>query len=141
MSQVPGVSPSQTPISTPSILIAPRNLEPPAPDGSILSIPEKTTKVDDKAAALENELSARSSRFNKERFAYYFAIITLVDALVGSFVPTSVFLFLIVASIILLIGLANWLEFPWVITHLVRWLNLLERKVTDKAGGAEKTES
>jgi hypothetical protein len=86
------------------------------------------SKIDDKAAVLENQLLECKANFNKERFVYIFTIVTLVDVCIGWSAPSSVFATLIVASIIILIGLANWLEFPWVVENLGRWLTMIERR-------------
>lgn len=94
--------------------------------------PSHPGRRDDKAAALENELLERTARFNKERFVYIFVIVGLIDAFLGSFVPRSVFAFLMVWSLILLIGLANWLDFPWIIEHLTRWEHLFFRRFERK---------
>jgi hypothetical protein len=93
-------------------------------------------KLDDKAAALETELVECKARFNKERFVYIYAIIVLVDALIGYSAPPQVFTLLIVASLIISIGLEKWLEFPWVVENLGRWLSILEKRIS----GAKKDE-
>lgn len=100
-------------------------------DNSTLAHP---APIDDKAAALEDELLERTTRFNNERFVYLFVIVVLVDAFMGSFAPGTVFGFLIISSLILLIGLAKWLEFPWIIEHLSRWEHLFFRLFERKEG-------
>ena len=74
----------------------------------------------------------RTAHFNKERFVYLFVIAVLVVAFIGSVAPRSVFGFLIISSLISLIGLANWLEFPWIIEHLSRWEHLFFRRIEGK---------
>lgn len=98
------------------------------------------SRVDDKAAAVENELLERTAQFRKERFVYIFVIITLLDSLFISFAPQNVSIFLCLASLILLIGLANWLEFPWIITHLERWHAALLSKFEGKKSESDKIE-
>lgn len=61
----------------------------------------------------------------------------LFDALVGSLGSSTVFGFLIVTSLILLIGLAKWLEFPWIVTELERWHVRLGRWFDRKFGTGE----
>lgn len=87
----------------------------------ILNLPNPPSRVDDKAAALEESVEHYRAEFRRERFVYIFIIAVLFDALMLSIAPIGAASFAIVASLILLIGLAKWLEFPWVVTELEGW--------------------
>jgi hypothetical protein len=52
-------------------------------------------------------------------------ILILFDGLMAAIANTTTFAFFLVASLILSIGLAKWLEFPWIVTDLERWLKRL----------------
>jgi di/tricarboxylate transporter len=87
----------------------------------ILNPPTPPTRVDDKAAALEESVEGLRAEFRRERFVYIFIIAALFDALLLSVAPASAAWFMVVASLVLLIGCAKWLEFPWVIAELEGW--------------------
>ena len=59
----------------------------------------------------------------KERFVYIFIIISMFDGLMLSTGNEGLFLYFLFMSLIILIGLANWLEFPWVVVNLEKFLN------------------
>ncbi len=67
------------------------------------------------------------SEFKKERFVYIFIIISLIDGGIAEKYGNSATWLSVIASLVLLLGLANWLEFPWIMVHLERWLNLVYR--------------
>ena len=69
-------------------------------------------------------------------------MIILFDGFVGQLARTSVFVFFIVASLILSIALARWLEFPWIVTDLEVWLARVGRWLDNRFGKNEpdKTE-
>ena len=66
-------------------------------------------------------LSVRERK--QERFFWIFVIVALINVLVGSLAPWYVETIFLIFSIIGLIGCANWLGVPWVVTHLERWLD------------------
>lgn len=78
-------------------------------------------KIDDKAATLESELIGLKAEFRRERFVYFFIMATLFCLLMGATTNGWLFFFSVVASTVLLIALAHWLDFPWVVTNLQRW--------------------
>lgn len=98
----------------------------------MLRPPTPTTEVDDKAAALESVIESLKSELRKERFVFIFVIITLFDGLILQTGSIALFWYFAVSSLILLIGLARWLEFPWVIVNLEGWLNRLGRAFDKK---------
>lgn len=77
------------------------------------------------------------SEFKQERFVYVFSIITLFNLLVGAMAPGNVIFVSLVASLIFMLFLGRWLEFPWAHTYLERWHDLAyrwcEKKLTGKA--------
>ena len=81
-------------------------------------------RIDDTAAVLEKEVQSLKVGFKRERFLYYFIIQGLVLGLVGSYVPGFVFTVLIVFSLLSSIGLAKYLDFPWIVLHLEKWEHL-----------------
>jgi hypothetical protein len=89
----------------------------------VLKPPTPPTKVDDKAAALEESIEGQRVEFKRERFVYFFVIAVLFDALMLSVAPSRSAWFVVVASLVLLIGLAKWLQFPWVVAELEGWHN------------------
>jgi hypothetical protein len=90
----------------------------------VLPAPQRPSRVDDKAAALEESVEHLKAEFRKERFVYIFIIGALFDTLMLAVAPGMASSFVLIATIILLIGLAKWLEFPWV-TELEGWHNRL----------------
>jgi antibiotic biosynthesis monooxygenase (ABM) superfamily enzyme len=83
----------------------------------------------------------RTAYFKKERFVYIYIITILFNLLIGSLVGQSnspLFGFSVVSSLILLVSLAKWLEFPWVVTELERWLNRMGRLFDRKFGDGER---
>ena len=53
----------------------------------------------------------------------------LADALLALILPGWAFTFLNILLLILLIGLANWLEVPWVVRHLEACLAWMTKKM------------
>jgi hypothetical protein len=90
-------------------------------DIEILNPPNPPSRIDDKAAVLEESVQHLRAEFRRERFVYIFVITVLVDSLMLAQAPVSAAWFVVVASLVLLIGLAKWLEFPWVVTALEGW--------------------
>jgi hypothetical protein len=81
-------------------------------------------RLDDKAAALEGELAGRVAQFNKERFCYLFAIISLLNILVANNMSNPAIFISVVSSLILVIGIGKWLDFPFIYNRLDRWERL-----------------
>ena len=81
-------------------------------------------RIDDKAAVLEKEVQDLKVGFKRERFLYYFIIQGLVLGLVGAHIPSSVFAVLVVIALLFSIGLAKFLDFPWIVLHLEKWERL-----------------
>lgn len=82
-------------------------------------------RLDDKAAVLEKEVQSLKSAFNRERFLYLFALQCFFVLLIAPNVSGEAFYFLVVAVILLSIGLARHLDFPWIGMHLEKWHDLL----------------
>lgn len=110
---------------------------------TILFEPETPpTKADDAISALQDIIESHKAESRKERFVCIFVMIILFDGFVGQLASTSVFVFFIVASLILSIALARWLEFPWIVTDLEVWLARVGRWLDNRFGKNEpdKTE-
>jgi hypothetical protein len=103
-------------------------------DSFVSSPPQQ--RLDDKAAFLETEISEQKAKFNKERFVYLYCVVVLLNILIGQNFNGAIFSFTIVSSIILLIGVGKWLDFPFIHDRLDRWERLLfdalEKKLTGK---------
>lgn len=100
-------------------------------------------RIDDKAATLEDELQDLKIRLNRERFLSCFIGIVLAVCLVGPSLPNIVLGYLIIASLIFIIVLAKYLDFPWAVPILERFLELLFKGLEKKLVGNsadEKTE-
>ena len=74
------------------------------------------------------------SEFRKERFVYCFVIAVLFNLFVSTVANGLTASLSVVSTLILLIGLAKWLEFPWVVTHLEVWLDRAGRAWDAKFG-------
>lgn len=101
-------------------------------------------RIDDKAATLEDELQDLKLRHGRDRFLYVFIITVLLVCLVGPNLPTALLGYIIVASLIFTISMANYLDFPWAILPLERWLDLIykvaEKRFLGKDNNNSKTE-
>lgn len=84
-------------------------------------------RIDDKAAVLEQDIQSLKANFNRERFAYYFVMLLLFNIFVASIAPQSAMYVSVVGSLLMLIGLGKWLDFPWISPHLERWHELFYR--------------
>jgi hypothetical protein len=68
---------------------------------------------------LESQLSGERAERRVERFFFLFVISILFDAILYKYLDSGwAFTVLTVMILILLIGVANWLEVPWVVRHL-----------------------
>ncbi|OHV26947.1 hypothetical protein EOS93_06055 [Rhizobium sp. RMa-01] len=81
-------------------------------------------RIDDKAASLEQDIQGLKANFNRERFAYYFVMVLLFNILIASIGNNPAIYICIIGSLLIMIGLAKWLDFPWVSAHLERWHDL-----------------
>jgi hypothetical protein len=81
-------------------------------------------RLDDKAAALEAELAGRVAQFNKERFCYWFAIVSLFNILVANNLSNTAIFISVASSLIFVIGIGKWLDFPFIHDRLDRWERL-----------------
>jgi hypothetical protein len=81
-------------------------------------------RLDDKAAILEQENARLKSSFNRERYIYAFSIGILFNIIIASFGNHAMIGISLVGSILLFLGLASFLDFPWITPHLNRWHDL-----------------
>jgi hypothetical protein len=91
---------------------------------SILSAPDGPTKTDISAAKLEGALRHESDQRKTERFFWIFALIIAADALV-SVVSAKALFGLVPLQLIILLGLAHWLEVDFVKKPLQQMLDRL----------------
>jgi hypothetical protein len=89
------------------------------------------------SAALEPRLQQEKSERRIERFFWILAVTILGDCILMKFMD-SVFssLFIILLSLVLLIGMAQWLQVPWIVRHL----EALLARYSGKAAAADETE-
>ncbi|HMQ39727.1 MAG TPA: hypothetical protein PKC09_00515, partial [Paracoccus sp. (in: a-proteobacteria)] len=99
-----------------------------------------TLSIDDKAAVLEKEVQSLKVGFKRERFLYYFIIQGLVLGLIGPYVPGYVFTAMIVIALLFSIGLAKYLDFPWIVLHLEKWEQLLYEAAQKRLLGKQPEE-
>jgi hypothetical protein len=121
-------------------LVGPANDQPPVSvdDPAVVLRPtERPSRIDDKAAALEDATEGLKAEFRRERFVYIFVILCLFDGLIAAHGNTMTFCFFLIASLILSIGLAKWLQFPWMVTDLDLWLKRLGDLWDRRFGGAK----
>lgn len=87
-------------------------------------LPAVLSKRDDGAsstakAQVETELAEEKAERKRERFFYLTGIIVLVDCILFKFLDANLpNLFIVLVSLAIMIGLANWLEVPWVVRPL-----------------------
>lgn len=82
-------------------------------------------RLDDKAATLEAELSARVAQFNKERFCYIFVVISLFNILAANHFSKASIIISLILSLLFLIGAGKWLDFPFIHERLDKWERLI----------------
>jgi antibiotic biosynthesis monooxygenase (ABM) superfamily enzyme len=96
--------------------------------------------LDEAYLEIQKRLEEKDVAFKRERFVYLYIIIVLFDGLILSIADIKAFSFFLLATLILAIALAHWLEFPWIVTDLRVWLNKLhkDRKLSsDRANEIE----
>lgn len=96
---------------------------------------------EEKVYALEQELLATRSAQKRERYVHIFFWNLIGITYAGTQVPGYVFATLVVASIIIQIALAHLWDFPWVVKPLGRWLQILERRLSQTKHAEEENES
>jgi Flp pilus assembly protein TadB len=81
------------------------------------------------AAVLESQLAEEKAERKKERFFLLSAISALIWVLISIALNNSwLSTLLFVVLLVWLIGLANWLEVPWVVRHYEECLAWMTRK-------------
>ncbi len=96
--------------------------------------------MDEAYLEIQKRLEEKDVAFKRERFVYLYIIIVLFDGLILSIADIKAFSFFLLATLILAIALAHWLEFSWIVTDLRVWLNKLhkDRKLSsDRANEIE----
>jgi hypothetical protein len=83
---------------------------------------------------LESQLSDERAQRRVERFFFLFVIAILFDAMLSKYLDSGwAFTVLTVLILILLIGVANWMEVPWIVRHLEACLSWMSgRKPSDE---------
>jgi len=92
-----------------------------------LTLPSPPRKLDEAYLEIQKRLEEKDVAFKRERFVYLYIIIVLFDGLILSIADIKAFAFFLLATLILAIALAHWLEFPWIVTDLRVWLNKLHK--------------
>lgn len=96
------------------------------------------SRIDDKAATLENDIQDLKVKFNRERFMYVFIMSVLFVCLIGPHLTNGLLGFLITASLIFTISVGKYLDFPWAVVPLERWHDLWYRYCEKKLIGKEE---
>lgn len=100
------------------------------------------SKLDEKAAYIENQYVEMKSSFNRERVTYHFVIGLLVNIIIFSLsADNSVKYLSLVGSIIVLYATARWLDHPWMGDTLAKWHDLMFEACKGKLLGKRKDES
>ena len=128
MSQESRGSKSRTKISLPSI-IAEQNEH---RGGLIARSPDSLAAIEKAAAALQEQIEQQRTERKQERFFWFFAVSSLLNVIFFSLAPWLAASCFLLFSLVGLIGLAKWLEVPWVVTHLTKMLNLAHKANGDK---------
>ncbi|RWK81030.1 hypothetical protein [Mesorhizobium sp.] len=133
MSRVDGTSSSRTEKSGRSITRAKNELE--SGDLEAFNPSPPNHKIDDKAAQLEEEIQAIKVEAKRVYFVLSFIATAFFLLFVASVGNRAVIAIAIAASLILLIGIAKWLEFPWVVLNLERWHDMFFKACERWIGG------
>jgi len=102
-------------------------------------VPDETAKVlhsqdrvdalEKAAGALEGELQKVRAERCTERFFWSFSTIALTNVIVSSFAPGIAATVFLIFSLMLALGLARWLEVPFIAPYIERWLEKLMGRV------------
>ena len=98
-------------------------------------------RLDDKAATLENDIQDLKVRFNRERYIYIFISTVLATALIGPNLSGWILAFFLVCTSIFLISIGEYLDFPWAVILMKRWMDLairaFEKRLIGKGDSAK----
>jgi len=90
---------------------------------SIAKSPNEVAPIENAVAALQEQIEQQKTERKQERFFWFFTVTALLNVLFSSLAPWHAATVFLIFSLIGLIGLAKWLEVPWVVTHLERWFD------------------
>lgn len=85
-------------------------------------------RIDDKAAELEAEIQQIKADSRRIYFVLSFISSSFFLLFVAATAQTTVISFAVIMVLIFLIGLAKWLDFPWVTENLQSQLDRFSRK-------------
>ena len=91
------------------------------PPSVILNSPDQVDALEKAKAVLEDELQTIRAERRTERFFWSFCLIAVLNVYVASHSPVLATVTCILFSLILSLGLAKWLEVPWLSRYLERW--------------------
>lgn len=97
----------------------------------VFSSSDGVSATESAAAALEAYIEQQKTERKQERFFCLFTVCALINTLISALTTWHTWLVLMLFTLILLIGVATWLEVPWVVRHLERWLERLSRSKAD----------
>jgi hypothetical protein len=87
---------------------------------------------------LESQLSHEKAQRKTERFFWIFVVVFLVEAYLASNVGWWQFTLVTALAIVFLIGIANWMEVPWIVRHLEACLAIASNRF--KSDASKETE-
>lgn len=93
-------------------------------------------RLDDKAAALEAEISGLKTSFARERFIYIFISSLLGIMALGPNLTGPLLAVLVVGIVIFLLGMGKYLDFPWIVLPLERWHDMIFNAANKKLNGS-----
>ena len=92
------------------------------------------------SAVLEAQLAQEKAERKKERFFSLFAFILVADYYVGINAGWWPYTVVTILLVIFLIGMANWMEVPWVVRHLEALFAMLSRRLSGKTDEGNEPE-
>lgn len=75
------------------------------------------------AAVLESQIQEERAQRRCERFFWALAVLGLVSVMMSALAPWHASLLCLLFSLLIAIGLAKWLEVPFIVAHLERWFD------------------
>jgi hypothetical protein len=96
-------------------------------------------RIDDKAAALEAEISGLKTAFNRERFIFTFVACLFAVMALGPHLTGALLSILLVGIVIFLLGMGKYWDFPWIVLPLERWHDMLFNAADKRLNGGGLT--
>jgi hypothetical protein len=89
----------------------------------VLQPRDGVASIEKAAAALELQLEVVKTERKQERFFWIFGVVGLMNVIIVNSTPWYGASCFLLFSLIFLIAAARYLEVPWIVQHLERWLD------------------